>query len=216
MSKLFFLFFSIAFSALSAFGDSTANLLASRVQSDLAALDTKFTLAEWIRIYPEEKLQLAKYGLEYEDQGRWCASTIASIRSSDGGEITRSAFFYPPPVRPGFLPWGNPGAIPEKERNFWGSASWNPLFTWQRKNETIWVSVDSAGLPGEGPRLLAFIYSQTLRSQPVTDDLPRGHLPLAMAAARIACARPRSYARDSARRNIGNMVASGWAGIPRD
>jgi hypothetical protein len=96
----------------SAFGQSTAHLLASRMQSDLSALDAKPTFAAWVRAHPNEELQPARYGVEYESQGQWCESAIAHTRSADGLEIVRLALFYPPPVNPRVLP-----PLPPKQDN---------------------------------------------------------------------------------------------------
>lgn len=89
---------SIAVAAFDAFGQGTAHLLSSRLQSDLSALDAKPTFAKWVRTRPNEELKPAQYGLEYEDQGQWCEGAIAHTRSPDRLEITRFALFYPPPV----------------------------------------------------------------------------------------------------------------------
>jgi hypothetical protein len=98
--------------ATSAFGQSAAHLLASRIQSDLSALDAKATFAAWVRNHRNEELQAAKYGVEYESQGQWCESATANTRSPDGLEIVRLALFYPPPVNPGPLP-----PLPPKQDN---------------------------------------------------------------------------------------------------
>jgi hypothetical protein len=217
----------------SAFGQSTAHLLASRMQSDLSAVDAKPTFASWVRAHPNEELQHARYGVEYESQGQWCESAIAHTRSPDGLEIVRFALFYPPPVNPGPLPplppkqdnslaqrcrllafwyevrnppdlgnlaraaakdlsalWGTPGTVPRLQRNMWGSADWDPLFTWQHRDKTIWIAADQEG-PGGTARLLAFM--RTSQVQPfgsALHDFPRSQPSIPEAAARIAALGP--------------------------
>src|SRR5712691_10948965 len=81
-----------------------AQALSTLIQSDLADLDARASLADWLRLHPDEKLEPARYDLEYESQGRWCARTMARIQLPQGGELIRYAMFYPPKAGSGLLP----------------------------------------------------------------------------------------------------------------
>jgi hypothetical protein len=134
-----------------------AQALSTLIQSDLADLDARASLADWLRLHPDEKLEPARYDLEYESQGRWCARTMARIQLPQGGELIRYAMFYPPKAGSGLLP-----PLPAKQDDSLAEQGCTQLSFWYEVHNTTGVAdlagkvsqelTVSWGVPGTVPR----------------------------------------------------------------
>jgi hypothetical protein len=150
----------------------SAQTLASLALSEIPALDSSPTLAEWRNQHSGERLKAAAYDNEYETQGLWCAASI---------QRQRQAFFYVPVSKPGSpLParedkgliqecrllalWYEipdtgsfksisgelsasfgPAEEPPRFRRTdgdWGSGNWSPYLVWENANRRIVLAVE--------------------------------------------------------------------------
>ncbi len=103
----------VPFSISGGFGQTNiAQLVATQVKAEVSSLDAKPTLATWRRSHKNEAVEPARFDIEYEGQGRWCASTVARIALNSDIELTRLALFYTPTPKPGSMP-----ALPLKQDN---------------------------------------------------------------------------------------------------
>jgi hypothetical protein len=78
-----------------------AQMISKLAQSNLTLINPKPSLADWMPLHPNEKPEPANYGLDYENQGMWCARAMARNRLSGNAELTSYALFYPPVSKSG-------------------------------------------------------------------------------------------------------------------
>ena len=120
---------------------ATAEDWAARVQTDMAALTSESTLAQWQAAHTGDRIEPAHYGnspftgfngghpdirlygIDYMHQHQWCASALVN----DSSQVLRVALFYVPAVQSGALP-----LLP---------ATPDPRLTGQCRMEGLWFQV---------------------------------------------------------------------------